>query len=607
MPVIKGRRLFAPLLVSCCISATGAQEPVDEASVREFIDQAGERASELTLQANRAAWIFNNFMTYDTQALLVEVGKTVSIEAAGVSRQASEYLSTPGLSAKTRRDLELMRHLNSVPSPLSEEDATELVEIGAELQSIYSTGKYCNAEGECSVLRDMELRMANSRDPDELLDLWRGWREVSPPMRDLYARQVALANQGAQDLGYKDLGDYWRSNYDMSSTAFSADMERYWQEAKPLYEALQCHVRYRLADFYGDEVMPDDGTIPAHLLGNMWAQGWGNIEDVVMGGTYEAPYDLTQILADKKMDAKGMVRLAEGYFTSLGLEPLPDTFWERSLFTRPQDREVNCHASAWDVDEKDDLRIKMCIQATGEEVRVIHHEVGHNYYQRAYSEQPYFYRGSANPGFHEAVGDAIALSVTPGYLAEIGLLEEAPATTEDSTIAQLMQLALDKVAFLPFGYIMDKWRWQVFAGEVSPQDYNAAWWRLRREYQGISSPVERTPTDFDPGAKYHIAANVSYSRYFLAHLMQFQFHRKMCEEAGVKGPLYACSAYGSVPAGKALNAMLSAGLSQPWQDTMEDFTGQRDVDPSAMLDYFAPLKVWLDKQNEGRECGWQSS
>ncbi len=606
MPVSWGRTF----LIGCCASAAtvamAVPESSDETAVRQFIDQAGERATELSLEANRAAWIFNNFMTYDTQALSVAVGKRASIEAGGFARKAHEYLALPGLSDKTRRDLELIRHISSLPTPLAEGEAAELVEIGAELKSLYSTGKYCNAEGKCRVLRDMELEMANSRDAAELLELWQGWRQVSPPMRDLYARQVELANKGAQDLGYSDLGDYWRSSYDMSSAAFASDMERYWQESKPLYEALQCHVRYRLTDFYGEDVMPDDGTIPAHLLGNMWAQGWSNIEDVVMGGTYEAPYNLTEILAEKNMGAQEMVRMAEAYFTSLGLDPLPETFWERSLFTRPRDREVNCHASAWNVDAKDDLRIKMCIQATGEEVRVIHHELGHNYYQRAYNQQPYFYRGSANAGFHEAVGDAIALSVTPGYLAEIGLLDEAPETTDERTIAQLMKLALDKVAFLPFGYILDKWRWQVFSGEVSPEDYNEAWWRLRREYQGISSPVQRQATDFDPGAKYHIPANVSYSRYFLAHLMQFQFHRKMCEEAGFKGPLYACSAYGSVPAGKALNAMLSAGMSEPWQDTMEDFTGSRDVEPSAMLDYFAPLKAWLDEQNKGRSCGWQA-
>lgn len=596
-------RGLAPLALAVA-TAAGAQQP-DEAQVRAFIDAAGERAGELSVSNSRAQWVFQNFITHDTQLMSVATRKALTIEGGNNARQAREYMDTPGLSARTLRDLELIRHEVTVPSPADADSTAELVEIGAEMKSLYSTGKYCDATGECLTLRDMELRLANSRDPDELLELWRGWREVSPPMRDLYARQVTLANRGASELGYSDLGDYWRSRYDMSGDAFAADMERYWQEAKPLYDALQCHVRDRLEAFYREEAMPDDGTIPAHLLGNMWAQGWSNIEDVVMGGEYRAPYNLTQILAERDMDALDMVEMAEGFFTSLGLAPLPNTFWERSLFTRPQDREVVCHASAWNVDAEDDLRIKMCIQRTGEEVRVVHHELGHNYYQRAYNDQPFYYRGSANPGFHEAVGDAIALSVTPDYLVQIGLLEEPPATSEDNTIAQLMKLALDKVAFLPFGYIMDKWRWQVFAGDVEADEYNEAWWRLRREYQGVSSPAPRQADAFDPGAKYHIPANVSYSRYFLAHLLQFQFHRELCEQAGFEGPLHACSAYGSERAGEALHAMLSAGRSQPWQDTLEDFTGQRDVDPSAMLEYFAPLKAWLDEQNRDRQCGWE--
>jgi peptidyl-dipeptidase A len=594
---LRALALVAALHSSAVLAAT-------ENEVRAFIDRAGEELGALNVKYERASWVFENFINHDTQIIMIDAKKAYTLKGMALAREANRYMAEPGLSAKTRRDLELIRHQVTLPAPKDEALTAELVSISAELANLYSTGKYCNDKGECQVLRDMSLTMASSRDADELLDLWQGCRQVSPPMRNLYTRQTELANVGAQDLGYRDLGDYWRSRFDMSSEAFSNDMERYWQEAKPLYEALQCHVRYRLEDTYGADVMPDDGTIPAHLLGNMWAQGWSNIEDVVMGETAKAPYNLTAILEQRKMDEVAMVKMAEGFFTSLGLAPLPDTFWERSLFSRPEDREVVCHASAWDVDAKDDLRIKMCIQRTGEEVRVVHHELGHNYYQRAYKNQPYFYRESANYGFHEAVGDAIALSVTPEYLLRIGLLSALPESSPDSQVAELMKIALDKVAFLPFGLIMDKWRWQVFSGEVGPQNYNAAWWDLREQYQGVSAPLARSEVDFDPGAKYHIPANVSYSRYFLAHLLQFQFHRRMCELAGFEGPLHACSAYGSEAAGEALDAMLTAGRSVPWQDTLEQFTGQRDVDVSAMLDFFAPLSQWLEQQNQGRQCGW---
>mgnify|MGYP000097232762 CR=1 FL=1 len=580
---------------SSAIAATTAE-------VEKFVTEAGQSMGEISVDAARASWVFQNFITHDTQQLKIAAEKKYTLKAMELARQANQHMQSPKLSAKTRRDLEKIRHDVTLPSPADEALTSELVEIGAQLDNIYSTGKYCPEKGECLVLGDMTLRMANSRDPEELLEMWKGWREVSPPMRKLYARQVELANIGARDLGYKDLGDYWRSRYDMSGDAFAGDLERYWQETKPLYDALQCHVKTQLGKQYGEKALPDNGMIPAHLLGNMWAQGWSNIEDVVMGGKSKAPYDLTAIL-----DEVDMVKMAEGFFVSLGLDPLPDTFWERSLFTRPKDREVVCHASAWDVDAKDDIRIKMCIQRTGEEVQVVHHELGHNYYQRAYKDQPYYYRGAANAGFHEAVGDAIALSVTPSYLKQIGLLDKLPKTSKEAEIAQLMKLALNKVGFLPFALVMDKWRWQVFSGDVSPADYNAAWWKLREQYQGVSSPIERSETDFDPGAKYHIPANTSYSRYFLAALLQFQLHREMCDQAGFKGPLYACSAYGSKKAGKTLNKMLTAGSSATWQDTLEATTGQRDVDPTALLDYFAPLKTWLDEQNKGRACGWSPS
>lgn len=596
-----GQLLALLVLISCPLGAVAT----NEAEVRSFIETAGIRAGELAVDAERAEWVFQNFITHDTELMAVAAEKRATVQAMEYARQASAYLQQPGLSAGTRRDLELIRTNKAMPAPAEEELTARLVEMGAQLKSIYSTGKYCDTQGDCQVLDEMSLVMANSRDPDELLRLWQGWRTVSPPMRDIYAQQVELANQGARELGFADLGEYWRSQFDMSGADFAADMERYWQQAKPLYQALQCHVGARLGEFYGTDRMPANGMIPAHLLGNMWAQGWSNIEELVMGGEYQAPYDLTAILKKNNMDEVAMAKMAEGFFTSLGLAPLPETFWERSLFTRPADREVVCHASAWNVDAKDDLRIKMCIQRTGEEVRVVHHELGHNYYQRAYNQQPYYYRNSANPGFHEAVGDTVALSVTPDYLVKIGLLEQRPALSETATVAELMKLALDKVAFLPFAYVMDKWRWQVYSGETTPASYNTDWWRLREEYQGITSPGPRGEAFFDPGAKYHIPANVSYSRYFLAHLLQFQFHRRMCELAGFKGPLHACSAYGSHEAGAALNAMLAAGSSQRWQQTLKTFTGQDDVDPSAMLDYFAPLKTWLDQQNVNRTCGWQ--
>jgi peptidyl-dipeptidase A len=297
-----------------------------------------------------------------------------------------------------------------------------------------------------------------------------------------------------------------------------------------------------------------------------------------------------------------MIRYGERFYTSLGFDSLPQTFWERSLITKPRDRDVVCHASAWDIDNKNDVRIKMCTQVTGEDFVVVHHELGHNFYQRAYQQQPFFFQGGANDGFHEAIGDAIALSVTPEYLQRIGLLDSLPSAASDT--AMMLRTALDKIAFLPFAVALDRWRWGVFAGDIPPDRYNAAWWDLKHRYQGVAEPSPRSERDFDPGAKYHVAANVPYIRYFLAYVLEFQFHRSWCRAAQWTGPLYRCSVYGNKAAGAQLAKMLEAGASKPWQEILADATGERAMDASAIIDYFQPLMAWLERQNQGKPVGW---
>ena len=444
--------------------------------------------------------------------------------------------------------------------------------------------------------------MAKSRDNEQLLEVWDGWHKISRPMRKPFMRYVELANKGAREIGYKDTGAMWRAKYDMPPDAFSKELDRLWEQVKPLYVSLHAYVRAKLIDQYGERVVNPKGPIPAHLLGNMWAQSWENLYPILAPPDADPGYDLTEILKGKKIDEKEMVRYGERFFTSLGFDPLPKTFWERSLFVKPRDREVVCHASAWDVDYEDDLRIKMCIEINAEDFNTIHHELGHNFYQRAYNKQPVLFRDSANDGFHEAIGDAIALSITPDYLQKIGLLDKTPPPSKD--IGLLLSKALEKVAFLPFGLLIDQWRWKVFNGEVTPENYNKVWWELRQKYQGIAPPNQRTEEDFDPGAKYHVPANVPYTRYFLAHILQFQFHRALAKEAGCTEPLNRCSIYDSKAAGEKLKTMLEMGMSRPWPVALKALTGQSEMDATAIRDYFAPLQKWLDEQNKGKPVGW---
>jgi len=584
-------------LMSCtdnpnALSSSGS--PKDEAE--KFLADAEKRLLDLNIKAGRADWVKSTFITDDTELLAAEANENLIAATTELAEQSRKYENVD-LSPEAKRKLKLLKLSLTLPAPKDPAERSELTKITASMEGEYGKGKYCpdGDKGKCLSLPDLENIINNSRDPEELKKAWIGWHQIAIPIRKEYVRFVELSNKGAKEMGFKDTGAMWRSKYDMEPDAFAAEMERLWQQVKPLYDSLYTYTRRKLSEKYGKDVVSEDKPIPAHLLGNMWAQQWGNIYPILAPANADRGYDLTQILKARNTDAKQMVRYGESFFTSLGFDQLPPTFWERSLFLKPADREVVCHASAWDIDYEKDVRLKMCVQINEEDFTTVHHELGHNYYQMAYSTKPFLFRDSANDGFHEAIGDTIALSVTPAYLKQLTLIDKVPDQTAD--IGFLLNRALDKVAFLPFGYLIDQWRWKVFSGEVGPNDYNKAWWDLRLKYQGIVPPAPRTEQDFDPGAKYHVPANTPYARYFLAHILQFQFHRALCREAGITGPLYQCSIYGNKKAGEKLKAMLAMGQSAPWPEALKAMTGEDKMDATAILDYFAPLKTWLDQQN----------
>ena len=597
------------LFVSGCASAppTATSAPPEAAAptIAEavaFTDSAEAVLYRLTIERDRAQWVQANFITHDTELLAAAANRNLIAAQVELANRAKRY-NELDLPYDAERKLLMLKANLTAPAPADADKTAELAEILASLESQYGSGEYCPpGVGDCLDLDELSVIIAKSRNPDSLLMAWTGWRTVSPAMRDEFSRFVELGNEGARELGFADLGAMWRSNYDMPPDAFAAEVDRLWGQVRPLYESLQCHVRAALGEKYGFELVGNDGRIPAHLLGNMWAQSWSNIYELVAPPAADPGYDLSERLQARGVDARELVRYGERFFSSLGFAPLPPTFWERSLFTRPADREVVCHASAWDIDMVDDLRIKMCININTEDFQTVHHELGHNYYQRAYNQQPFFYRNSANDGFHEALGDAVALSITPDYLLRTGLIESVPPASAD--LGLLMRDALDKIAFLPFGLLVDQYRWKVFSGEITPANYNAGWWELRERYQGVKAPVARSEQDFDPGAKYHVPANVPYTRYFLAQILQFQMHRALCEAIGNSGPLNRCSIYGNEEAGRRLQAMMELGSSRPWPEALKALTGSEQMDATAILDYFAPLKTWLDEQNRGRQCGW---
>lgn len=575
------------------------------ADADRFVAAAEKELFDFSVFGNRAQWINNTYITDDTDAVAARVGAEGTEMAVRLAKGAAKYDKVSGLSYDTGRKLDILRQGIVLPAPSTPGAAAELNAIATRLNSAYGKGRGTLGGKEING-SDIEEKMGTVRNPAQLAEMWTSWHDnVGKPMRADYARLVEIANQGAVELGYKDVGAMWRSGYDMPADEFAKLTDKLWAQVKPLYDELHCYTRAKLNEKYGDAVQKKTGPIRADLLGNMWAQEWGNIYDVVApSGAGDLGFDLTDLLIARKYDPLKMVKTGEGFYSSLGFTPLPETFWQRSQITKPRDREVVCHAAAWDIDNKDDLRIKMCTKVNADDFVTIHHELGHNYYQRAYNKQSYLYLNGANDGFHEAIGDFVALSITPDYLVQIGLLDKAKVPSADKDLGLLLRQGMDKVAFLPFGLLIDKWRWGVFSGAIRPADYNGAWTSLRLQYQGIAPPTSRDEGDFDPGAKYHIPGNTPYMRYFLARILQFQFYKAACDQAGWKGPLHRCSFYGDKQVGAKLNAMLEMGASRPWPEALEAFTGSREIDGTAMIAYFQPLMAWLQQQNKGRTCGW---
>jgi peptidyl-dipeptidase A len=605
LKIIKLRALllFAALLSSPLAMAADGHSKAKKESAKEFVTRIEAEGLALSKEVSAAYWVRNTYITDDTAVLAAKAGERSLAFSSAMLEQAEKFKGTE-MDQDTARAIELMLRGSSAPAPKDPKLQAELAAVLTEMEGKYGAGSYCNEQGECRELQELEAVLANSRDYDELLDVWKGWRTVSPAYRETYQRFVELGNQGAKDSGFEDLADAWKSNYDMSSAEFTVEASRLWDQVKPFYDQLHCHVRAKLGEQYGVDKVPQNGPIPAHLLGNMWSQTWDNIYPIMEPYKGVASLDVTASLKDQGYDELQMAKTAEGFFTSLGLPSLPESFYKNSMIKKPRDRNVVCHASAWDMDNGNDPRIKQCVEVNEEQLGTLHHELGHIYYYMMYKDQPSTFKGGAHDGFHEAIGDTIVLSMTPSYLKEKGLIDEV-VVSKEATLNKQMKLALEKIAFLPFGKMIDEWRWKVFSGDIAPQDYNKGWWQLRKEYQGIAPGVERSEADFDAGAKYHIPGNTPYTRYFLSFIMQFQFHKALCEKGGYEGPLHECSIYNNKEAGKALGDMLAMGQSKPWPEAMQALTGQQQMDGSAIIDYFAPLNAYLKEQNKDRQCGWE--
>ncbi len=634
--IVKRALLALAIVSSLAATCASAQSPPKE-SADDFIARVNKTQHDLTPEQTSASWLAATYINDDSQRIESAVNERMLTLNNQFIDQAKLYQGK--YAPLTERSLLLIKIGASMPAPKDPTKLSELTKISSRLGATYGTGKFCSDASNpdsCKDIGQLSEVLADTEHSsyDQQLQAWEGWHTISVPMRKDYERFAELTNEGAKEMGFANTGEVWRAGYDMTPAQFQAETDRLWGQVKPLYDDLQCYTKNKLVEKYGDKGQID-GKIPAHLTGNLWQQDWGNlwpllepykgvggldvsaalqkqrdaIRDTLLadaGGASKLTV-LQQAEIERKADhemAVKMAKLAESFYTGLGMPALPASFYTDSQLVQPRDRDVVCHASAWPMNMEGEVRIKMCIKPNEEELTTIYHELGHVYYYLAYKDKPALLQSGANDGFHEAIGDTIVLSMTPEYLNSIGLVDK-PSVSKEAVINSQMRMALAKVAFLPFGLMIDRWRWGVFDGSITPDHYNSAWWDLKAKYQGVAPPSPRGENFFDPGAKYHVPGNTPYTRYFLADILQFQFYRSLCEASGYKGELSQCSFANNPEAGKRYWAMLQKGSSQPWQKTLKELTGGEQMDASAVLEYFAPLKTWLEEQNKGKTCGWE--
>jgi len=611
--------------------------PPEGETADQFVARVNEEIRRGYPELTSAQWLSSTYINGDSERVSSKANERFLAQLKGWIEQSRKF-EGQDLSPATARAITLLKLQAAMPPPKDPKQLEELTQLATKMEGMYGKGTYCRGAGpsqDCRQLGELEDVLRSNRDYDAQLDAWQGWHTIAQPMRKDYVRFVELVNTGARDMGYADTGELWRSGYDMTPAQIAAETDRLWGQVKPLYEQLHCYARTQLNAKYGDRGTAAGGMLPAHLMGNMWQQDWSNLWDMLQPYSDGGDLNVTSKLEDTARQeynlalaqhdgsptandlsdmqqaanlatAKRMTERAQDFYTSLGMPKLPAKYWENTQFIKPRDREVVCHASAWDMDMAGDVRTKMCIKPNEEDFQTIYHELGHVYYYLSYNNLPPIFQTGAHDGFHEAIGDTIVLAMTPAYLQSIGLVGEQQAG-EQALINAQMRMALAKVSFLPFGLMIDRWRWGVFDGSIKPADYNKAWWELKAKYQGVAPASARGEEFFDAGAKYHVPANTPYTRYFLSHVLQFQFYKALCDAAGHQGPLYQCSFYGNKAAGEKFRAMLARGASQPWQATLKEMTGSDKMDAAPVLEYFAPLQDWLKKQNEGQTCGWNTT
>ncbi|KAI4468733.1 angiotensin-converting enzyme [Holotrichia oblita] len=567
-----------------------------------FLREYDTGASNICFKVSSAQWNYATNMTDTNKRKMIEQ-QMLKAKFEKISWKKAALFDWPKISdPMLKRQLKFL--ITKGRASLPDEKFNEIHHLISEMKDMYLHVKICAFNNYdtnyCDLVLDPDVHriMEHSRNSDELLHVWREWHDkTGPPMKNKFMRYIQIANQASRMTGFVDAGEQMRYIYEERD--FEHEIATTWRALEPLYKELFTYVRRRLYIRYGPDVVRPDGPIPAHILGNIWAQEWSKISDIVIPYPGEKQLDVTDEMLRQGFTPLRMFQMAEEFYTSLGLKPLSPEFWRNSLFEKPNNRKVQCTASAWDFCNKIDYRLKQCTEVTMDDLITVHHEMAHIQYYLQYSEQPYLYRDGANPGFHEGIANAMVLSVyNPVHLHRVGLFNNNTDTYE-LNMNFLMTMALRKVAYAPFALLVDQ-------NGVRTMNFN--WWELRLLYQGIVPPIARNEGHLDAVAKRHIPADLPYMKYYVALLLEFQIFDALCGAMGHTAQLHTCDIYRSREAGRILTDIMQAGKAKHWKDVLRTLrTKTNGLSAEPLLKYFQPLLAWLKVQNRDEAfIGWNA-
>ena len=583
-----------PLLAAA--AAMAAPVPPMQERADRFLEIVNSGYQALYRVNSEAQWLADTDVTPAHDAAAEVAGKAYAAfngSPALINEAQALLAHRAELNELTVRQLEHVL-LNAAEGPMTNPDLVA-ARIAAETQQASTLNSFeFKLHGKPVTVNEIDNLLVTTTALAERRAVWEASKESGPALKPGLVKLQQLRNGVARELGHHDYFALQMAAYGMTTDEMVRLNDDFMRVLRPLYLQLHTWTKYELAKRYGQ---PVPKLIPAHWIANRWAQEWPGLV---------APADLSPYFKDRS--AEWVAKTAEQFFVSLGLPPLPATFWTKSdIYPVPagDPRKKNTHGSCWHIDLENDIRSLQSIEPNAQWFQTAHHEFGHGHYFMSYTrpEVPPLLRASANPGFHEGIAEisGFASSQVP-YLQMVGVLP--PDFKADETAFLLNDALVNCVPFIFWASgTMTHWEADVYANNLPPDQWNARWWQYVRDFQGIEPPSPRGEEWCDAATKTHINDTPCYyPNYAFATILKFQLNDYIAKNI-LHQPPQSCNYAGNKEVGAFLKRIMEKGATEDWRKVLRDATGE-DLSTRAMVEYFKPLQAWLAAQNKGRPIGW---